>query len=69
MAIIMMLAGTVGIIIGGPIALAVFGQWLPPDAWKGFAALSGSWISGTANLVAMPSPGRRSRTRRDACCP
>ena len=53
MAIVMMLAGTIGIIIGGPIALLVFGQWLPADAWKGFAALSGSWIGGTANLVAM----------------
>ncbi len=53
MALIMMLAGTAGIIIGGPIALAVFGSWLPPDMWKGFAALAGSWIGGTANMVAM----------------
>jgi uncharacterized membrane protein len=53
MALIMMVAGTVGIIIGGPIALAVFGAWLPEDAWKGFAALAGSWIGGTANMVAM----------------
>lgn len=53
MAIIMMLAGTVGVVLGGPIALAVFGGLLPADAWKGFAALSGSWIGGTANLVAM----------------
>jgi uncharacterized membrane protein len=53
MALIMMLAGTAGIIIGGPVALLVFGQWLPADAWKGFAALSGSWIGGTANMVAM----------------
>jgi uncharacterized membrane protein len=49
----MMLAGTAGIVIGGPIALLVFGGWLPEEAWKGFAALSGSWIGGTANLVAM----------------
>ncbi len=53
MALIMMLAGTTGIIIGGPVALAVFGQWLPADAWQGFAALSGSWIGGTANMVAI----------------
>ncbi|MEJ2151939.1 MAG: DUF819 family protein [Gemmatimonadota bacterium] len=52
-ATIMMLTGTVGIIIGGPIALAVFGTWLPADAWKGLGALSGSWIGGTANLVAV----------------
>jgi len=52
-ALFMVTAGTVGIIIGGPIALAVFGPFLPPDAWKGFAALSGSWIGGTANMVAV----------------
>jgi len=52
-ALIMMLTGTVGIVIGGPIALLVFGGMLPEDAWKGFAALSGSWIGGTANMLAM----------------
>jgi len=52
-ALFMMLAGTVGIILGGPIALALFSAWLPPEAWKGLAALSGSWIGGSANLVAM----------------
>jgi uncharacterized membrane protein len=52
-ALFMVTAGTVGIIIGGPIALAVFGSFLPADAWKGFAALSGSWIGGTANMVAV----------------
>ena len=52
-ALFMITAGTVGIIIGGPIALMVFGRFLPEDAWKGFAALSGSWIGGTANMVAV----------------
>ena len=52
-ALVMMLAGSAGIIVGGPVALAVFGGWLPPDAWKGMAALSGSWIGGSANLVAI----------------
>lgn len=52
-ATIMMLAGTAGIIVGGPVALAVFGHWLPPEAWKGMGALSGSWIGGSANLVAI----------------
>ena len=52
-ATIMMLAGTAGIVIGGPVALAVFGHWLPADAWKGLAALSGSWIGGSAQLVAV----------------
>jgi len=52
-ALFMVTAGTVGIILGGPVALAVFGSFLPEDAWKGFAALSGSWIGGTANMVAI----------------
>jgi uncharacterized membrane protein len=54
MALLMMLAGTAGIVIGGPIAFGIFGGFLEdPEAWKGFASLSGSWIGGTANLLAM----------------
>ena len=53
-ALIMMCAGTLGIVIGGPIAFGLFGGFFEdPEAWKGFAALSGSWIGGTANLLAM----------------
>ena len=52
-ALFMVAAGTVGIIIGGPISLLIFKDMLPPDAWTGFAALSGSWIGGTANMVAI----------------
>lgn len=52
-ALFMVVAGTTGIIIGGPIALLLFGHFLPADSWKGFAALSGSWIGGTANMVAV----------------
>jgi uncharacterized membrane protein len=40
--------------VGGPVVFAIFGGFFEdPVAWKGFAALSGSWIGGTANLVAM----------------
>ena len=52
-ALFMVAAGTVGIVIGGPISLMLFGGMLPEDAWTGFAALSGSWIGGTANMVAI----------------
>lgn len=52
-ALFMVTAGTLGIVFGGPFALMLFGGALPPDAWKGFAALSGSWIGGTANMVAI----------------
>ena len=37
-AILMMLAGSLGIIIGGPVALALFGGFLPGDTWMGLAA-------------------------------
>ena len=52
-ALFMVVAGTVGIVIGGPISLMIFKGFLPADAWMGFAALSGSWIGGTANMVAV----------------
>lgn len=52
-ALFMVAAGTVGIIIGGPISLLLFQGMLPADAWQGFAALSGSWIGGTANMAAV----------------
>lgn len=58
-AIIMMLAGTAGVVVGGPIALFLVGlvlpdsMALPHDAWRGLAALSGSWIGGGANFVAI----------------
>ena len=52
-ALIMLITGTVGIVIGGPIAFATFGAFLPDEAWKGLAALSGSWIGGTANMLAV----------------
>ncbi len=54
MALFMMCAGTLGIVVGGPVVFAIFGPFFDdPMAWKGFAALSGSWIGGTANMVAM----------------
>ena len=58
-AVIMLLAGTAGVVIGGPIALwscyyvLPVGWQLPSDAWQGMAALSGSWIGGGANFVAI----------------
>ena len=53
MALTMMLAGTVGIVIGAPIALALFINWAPEGIWKGMGMLSGSWIGGTANMMAV----------------
>jgi uncharacterized membrane protein len=58
-AVILFLTATLSIVIGGPLAYLLFG-WLIPDgspladeAWKGLAALSGSWIGGGANFTAI----------------
>jgi uncharacterized membrane protein len=52
-ALVMLCVGTFGIVIGGPIVYLLFGSMLPAESWKGLAALSGSWIGGTANMVAI----------------
>lgn len=57
-----MLIGTLGVVIGGAVSLAILGRWLPVDAWKGMGTLSGSWIGGSANMVAV---GTSIGTRED----
>ena len=60
-ALIMFLTGTVGVVIGGPIALFAVGAISPEtvggegaDAvWRGFATLAGSWTGGGANMAAL----------------
>ncbi len=60
-ALTMFLAGTLGIMIGGPLALATVGFFNPeilggsgPDeVWRGLATIAGSWIGGGANQTAM----------------
>lgn len=60
-AVIMFLAGTVGIIIGGPVSLLVFSQIAPDvvagsgadELWRGMSTIAGSWIGGGANQTAM----------------
>lgn len=60
-ALILFLTGTLGIIIGGPIAILLIASFSPetvggagPDAvWRGLATLAGSWIGGGANQAAM----------------
>lgn len=60
-ALIMFLTGSLGIVIGGPIALLVV-SWIDPsltqgvgfDAlWRGLSTIAGSWIGGGANQAAM----------------
>ena len=61
-AIAMFLTGTLGIVIGGPLAMLVIGTIDPsileassPDneIWRGLATVAGSWIGGGANQTAM----------------
>lgn len=60
-AVIMFLAGTAGVVIGGPIAILVtsavapdvVGGRGPTEVWRGFSTVAGSWIGGGANQVAM----------------
>lgn len=48
-----MLIGSLGVIVGAVVGYAVVKQWLGPDAWKAYGALTGSWVGGTANLFAV----------------
>ncbi|MGI0152857.1 DUF819 domain-containing protein [Pseudidiomarina sp. WS423] len=59
--VILFLVGTLGIVIGGPIALLLVSLVFPellngagPDAvWRGMTTIAGSWIGGGANQAAM----------------
>lgn len=51
--VLVMLLGTVGIVVGGPVGYLVAHRWLSPDAWTGYGALAGSWIGGTGNMAAV----------------
>ena len=60
-ALVMFFTGTIGIIIGGPLAILILSFFSPelfngagPDAiWRGLSTLAGSWIGGGANQAAM----------------
>jgi uncharacterized membrane protein len=50
--VLVMLLGTVGVMVGAVVAYWLVHPFLPADAWKGYGALAGSWIGGTANMAA-----------------
>jgi uncharacterized membrane protein len=60
-ALIMFFTGTIGVIIGGPLAILLISIFSPEtvggadfDAvWRGLSTLAGSWIGGGANQTAM----------------
>ena len=60
-ALIMFFTATVGIVLGGPLAILVF-SYVAPDlvsapppneVWRGMTTIAGSWIGGGANQAAM----------------
>lgn len=60
-ALIMFITGTIGVVIGGPLAILLFSYinpdivgGLPPnEVWRGMTTVAGSWIGGGANQAAM----------------
>ncbi len=60
-ALIMFVTGTIGVIIGGPLAILLFsyispevvGGASPNEVWRGLTTVAGSWIGGGANQAAM----------------
>ena len=46
---------SVSISLGFIIMFALLQNFFEPDAWRAFGALSGSWMGGTANMVAIQS--------------
>jgi len=54
-AILIMFIATISVVIGGIVSFTIFASWLPYNSWKGLGALSGSWIGGSANMVAVGS--------------
>jgi uncharacterized membrane protein len=60
-AVIMFLTGTVGIVLGGPLAILLVGLVSPETVggeganavWRGLTTVAGSWIGGGANQAAM----------------
>ena len=60
-ALIMFFAATLGVVIGGPLALWIVGSFMPEALggesanalWRGLSTVAGSWIGGGANQTAM----------------
>ena len=60
-ALIMFFAATIGVVLGGPLAILVVStfapEWVggigPNEVWRGMSTIAGSWIGGGANQAAM----------------
>ena len=56
-ALVMFFAGSLSVVIGGPVALLIWKALAPAavdgELWRGMTAIAGSWIGGAANQAAM----------------
>ncbi len=56
-ALVMFLTASVGVVLGGPVALLIWKTIAPATVddqlWRGMTAIAGSWIGGAANQAAM----------------
>ncbi|HYJ39345.1 MAG TPA: DUF819 family protein [Steroidobacteraceae bacterium] len=56
-ALAMFFAGTLSVVLGGPVALLIWKSLAPAsvdgELWRGMSAIAGSWIGGAANQAAM----------------
>jgi uncharacterized membrane protein len=50
---VMVLTGTVGVFLGALISFSLWHTFMHEQAWHGFAVMSGAWIGGSANAIAM----------------
>jgi uncharacterized membrane protein len=57
MSLLIFFAGSIGVILGGPISLWISHFFFPDsftaESYKGMATIAGSWIGGTANQMAL----------------
>ncbi|RIK72950.1 MAG: hypothetical protein DCC67_18505 [Planctomycetota bacterium] len=51
--VVVMVAGSAGVVLGAAAGAWLTAGWLGPSAWKAYGALSGSWVGGTGNMLAV----------------
>lgn len=52
-ALLMMMAGAAGTVLGGLVSYHLYRPWLPAETWGGIGALTASWTGGSANMIAV----------------
>lgn len=54
-ALLLMVTGSLGIVLGAVILYPIFLPYLPQNAWQMIGPLAGSWVGGSLNMVAVAS--------------